>query len=79
MTDHVLLVGHRSVARVLLAYFRGLNREEVADLDVPIGLLYCLEPKPYGADFKAYRWDKTSQWFHEVENFQLQRARDDMQ
>ena len=29
MTDHVLLVGHRSVARVLLAYFRGLKREEV--------------------------------------------------
>lgn len=44
MTDHVLLVGHRSVARVLLAYFRGLKREEVADLDVPLGILYMLEP-----------------------------------
>ena len=44
MTDHVLLVGHRSVARVLLAYFRGLKREEVADLDVPLGVLYMLEP-----------------------------------
>lgn len=58
MTDHVLLVGHRSVARVLLAYFRGLGREEVADLDVPLGMLYCLEPKPYGVDFQAYRWDR---------------------
>ena len=44
MTDHVLLVGHRSVARVLLAYFKGLKREEVADLDVPLGMLYMLEP-----------------------------------
>lgn len=44
MTDHVLLVGHRSVARVLLAYFKGLSREEVADLDVPLGMLYMLEP-----------------------------------
>ena len=44
MTDHVLLVGHRSVARVLLAYFKGLKREEVADLDVPLGTLYMLEP-----------------------------------
>lgn len=44
MTDHVLLIGHRSVARVLLAYFRGLRREEVADLDVPLGMLYSLEP-----------------------------------
>lgn len=44
MTDHVLLVGHRSVARVLLAYFKGLKREEVSDLDVPLGILYMLEP-----------------------------------
>ena len=44
MTDHVLLVGHRSIARVLLAYFKGLNRNDVADLDVPLGMLYVLEP-----------------------------------
>ena len=44
MTDHVLLVGHRSVARVLLAYFMGLQRDDVADLDVPLGALYMLEP-----------------------------------
>ena len=56
MTDHVLLVGHRSIARVLLAYFMGLGRGDVADLDCPLGMLYCLEPKPYGVDFKAYRW-----------------------
>lgn len=79
MTDHVLLVGHRSVARVLLAYFRGLKREEVADLDVPLGMLYCLEPKPYGVDFKAFKWDKDTEWFHEVPDFQLKRAEDDMQ
>ena len=79
MTDHCLLVGHRSVARVLLAYFRGLKREEVADLDVPVGMLYCLEPKPYGVDFKAYKWDKTREWFYEVPEFQLKRAEDDMQ
>lgn len=78
MTDHVLLVGHRSVSRVLLAYFRGLKREAVADLDVPIGMLYCLEPKPYGVEFKAYRWDKQSEWFYEQKNFELKRAEDDM-
>ncbi|KAG8526253.1 uncharacterized protein KY384_000246 [Bacidia gigantensis] len=44
MTDHVLLVGHRSVARVLLAYFMGLKREDVADLVAPLGMLYMLEP-----------------------------------
>ncbi len=44
MTDHVLLIGHRSVVRVLLAYFMGLPRADVADLNVPLGMLYCLEP-----------------------------------
>ncbi|QIX01623.1 hypothetical protein AMS68_007140 [Peltaster fructicola] len=78
MTDHVLLVGHRSVARVLLAYFRGLKREDVANLDVPIGMLYCLEPKPYGVDFKVYKWDKSKAWFFEVPDFKLKRAEDDM-
>lgn len=44
MTDHVLLVGHRSITRVLLAYFQGLKREDISDLDVPLGVLYMLEP-----------------------------------
>ncbi|KAF2219330.1 6-phosphofructo-2-kinase-domain-containing protein [Elsinoe ampelina] len=79
MTDHCLLVGHRSVARVLLAYFRGLKREEVADLDVPIGILYCLEPKPYGVEFKAYRWDKEREWFYEEPGFSMRRDEKDMQ
>jgi 6-phosphofructo-2-kinase len=44
MTDHVLLVGHRSITRVLLAYFKGLGREDISDLDVPLGVAYMLEP-----------------------------------
>lgn len=63
MTDHALLVTHRSVARVLLAYFLGLNRNEVADIDCPLGMLYMLEPKPYGVEFKAYRYNHQSDGF----------------
>ncbi|MCJ1295039.1 hypothetical protein MMC34_006600 [Xylographa carneopallida] len=74
MTDHVLLVGHRSVARVLLAYFKGLNHEDIADLDVPLGMLYMLEPKPYGVDFKAYRYHPETDWFHLVPDYELRRA-----
>lgn len=44
MHDHCILIAHRSVARILLAYFKGLPRNEVTELDVPIGMLYCLEP-----------------------------------
>ncbi|EAW08014.1 6-phosphofructo-2-kinase PFK26 [Aspergillus clavatus NRRL 1] len=71
MTDHVLIVTHRSVARVLLAYFRGLKRDEVADLDVPLGMLYMLEPKPYGVEFKAYRYNPTTDWFDWIPDFAL--------
>ncbi|KAJ5888825.1 hypothetical protein N7495_008866 [Penicillium taxi] len=70
-TDHVLLATHRSTARVLLAYFRGLKRDEVANLDVPMGMLYMLEPKPYGVEFKAYRYNPDSDWFDEMPNYEL--------
>lgn len=74
MTDHVLLVTHRSVARVLLAYFRGLKRNEVADLDVPLGMLYMLEPKPYGVEFKAYRYNPDTDWFDYIPNYEMRQA-----
>ncbi|KAJ5515304.1 hypothetical protein N7527_006864 [Penicillium freii] len=74
-TDHVLLVGHRSVARVLLAYFRGLKRDEVADLDVPLGVLYMLEPKPYGVEFKAYRYNPETDWFDYLPDYELHQVK----
>lgn len=56
MTDHVLLIGHRVVARVLLAYFLGLDRKDVAKLDVPLGRLYGLEPVRCGLySIRLYR------------------------
>ncbi|QKX64294.1 uncharacterized protein TRUGW13939_11468 [Talaromyces rugulosus] len=73
-TDHVLLVTHRSVARVLLAYFVGLGRDEVASLDVPLGVLYMLEPKPYGVDFKAYRYNPQTNWFDYMPDFKLRQT-----
>ncbi|PYH42610.1 6-phosphofructo-2-kinase PFK26 [Aspergillus saccharolyticus JOP 1030-1] len=73
-TDHILLVTHRSVARVLLAYFRGLKRDEVASLDVPLGMLYMLEPKPYGVEFKAYRYNAKTDWFDYIPDFKLQQS-----
>lgn len=73
--DHVLLVTHRSVARVLLAYFLGLDRDEVAGLDVPLGVLYMLEPKPYGVEFKVYRYNPETEWFDHIPGFELHQAR----
>jgi 6-phosphofructo-2-kinase len=74
MTDHCLLVTHRSVARVLIAYFQGLKREDVADLDCPLGMLYQLEPKPYGVEFKAWRYNSETDDFEHMPDYKLRRA-----
>lgn len=71
MVDHVLLIGHRSIARVLLAYFEGLQRDDVADLDMPLGMLYCLEPKPYGVDLNVYEFNEITGGFDRQEDYQL--------
>ncbi|KAI9651148.1 6-phosphofructo-2-kinase [Ciborinia camelliae] len=69
ITDHVLIIGHRSVARVLMAYFMDLTRDDIADLDVPLGMLYAIEPKPYGIEFHAYRYNERQGWFDEVPGY----------
>jgi 6-phosphofructo-2-kinase len=74
MTDHCLLVTHRSIARVLLAYFQGLKREDVADLDCPLGMLYQMEPKPYGVELKAWRYNSETDDFDHLPDYKLQRA-----
>jgi 6-phosphofructo-2-kinase len=71
--DHVLIVGHRSVCRVLMAYFMDLTREDIADLDVPLGMLYCIEPKPYGIDFHAYKYDEKNWTFDELVGYKPQK------
>lgn len=42
--DHVLLITHRAVMRVLLTYFEGLSRDTIASVDVPLNTLYLVEP-----------------------------------
>lgn len=66
--DHVVVIGHRSVCRVLMAYFMDLTRDDIADLDMPLGMIYCIEPKPYGIEFHAYRYNEDSAWFDELKD-----------
>lgn len=75
--DHVLIIAHRSVCRVLMAYFMDLTRDDIADLDVPLGMLYTIEPKPYGIEFHAYRYNegRDDVWtFEEVKGYKPRRA-----
>ncbi|QUC17041.1 uncharacterized protein UV8b_01282 [Ustilaginoidea virens] len=74
ITDHVLIIGHRSVCRVLMAYFMDLTREDITDMDVPLGMLYSIEPKPYGIAFHAYKYNEARAWFDELPNYRPQKA-----
>ncbi|XXG97073.1 hypothetical protein Hte_003367 [Hypoxylon texense] len=74
--DHVLIIGHRSICRVLMAYFMDLTRDDIADLDMPLGMLYAIEPKPYGIEFHAYKYDEDKGWFNEVPGYKPTRTVD---
>ncbi|KAK7724096.1 6-phosphofructo-2-kinase [Diaporthe eres] len=76
VTDHVLVISHRSVCRVLMAYFMDLSRDGIADLDVPLGMLFCIEPKPYGYEFHAYKYNEPAGWFDELPDYKPQKATD---
>ncbi|KAG8407501.1 6-phosphofructo-2-kinase [Metarhizium acridum] len=62
ITDHVLIIGHRSVCRVLMAYFMDLTREDITDMD------------PYGIAFHAYKYNEANGWFDEMPNYRPQKA-----
>lgn len=66
-TDHLLIVSHRVVLRILLAYFLNLDRSAIGELDVPLHTLYCLESHPYGTDYRMYEYDEALDWFVKVE------------
>ncbi|ANB12513.1 Pfk26p [Sugiyamaella lignohabitans] len=66
MTDNCVIICHRVVARVLLAYFMNLGREAIGDLDVPLHTLYVLEPKPYGVDWALYEYNEETDWFYRM-------------
>ncbi len=72
--DHVLIIGHRAVCRVLVAYFMEKDRNDVADLDIPLGMVYVIEPKPYGLEFHAYRYNEEKYDFDELPGFLPERA-----
>lgn len=44
VTGHVLIIGGLAVIRVLLGYCRGLHKDLIADLHIPLGTVYMLEP-----------------------------------
>ena len=50
--------------------------EDITDMDVPLGMLYAIEPKPYGIAFHAYRYNEAQGWFDELPNYKPQKTVD---
>ena len=73
ITDNVLIIAHRSICRVLMAYFMDLTRDDIADLDVPLGIVYLIEPKPYGMHFEAYKYIAEESTFVELQGYTPQK------
>lgn len=66
ITDNLLIITHRVVARVLLGYFLNLSKDVISNLDVPLHSVYCLEPKPYGVTWYLYEYDEEKDKFFKV-------------
>lgn len=66
MEDNCLVITHRVVARVLLAYFMNLGRDAIGELEVPLHTVYVVEPKPYGVSWAIYKYNDHYDWFYKV-------------
>lgn len=75
LEDHVLLITHKVIARVLLAYFMNLDKDYITELDVPLHSVYVLEPKPYGVDWNMYQYEEETNWFYPVDKDKILRRK----
>lgn len=66
ISDSALIVTHRVVARALLGYYMNLSVDVIANLDVPLHCVYCLETKPYGITWSLYEYKIDTDSFRKV-------------
>ncbi|KAH6680888.1 6-phosphofructo-2-kinase [Halenospora varia] len=71
MSDHLLIITHRAVVRILLAYFSGLQRDDLGELVIPKDSVFCFEMKPYGIDVRTFTYCVESSSFQPVPNSSL--------
>ncbi|EEB08196.1 6-phosphofructo-2-kinase [Schizosaccharomyces japonicus yFS275] len=76
LQHHVLIIGHRVIMRIILAYFLGCGREDIAYLNVPLHTVYCIEPRPYGTDTYQYNYDPVNRRFVQVPFSVVNKAHD---
>ncbi|KAI9591325.1 6-phosphofructo-2-kinase-domain-containing protein [Syncephalis fuscata] len=63
--NSVLIITHRVVMRALLAYYCDIPLDRMVNMTVPLHKAYCIEPKPYGALLRQFRYNEATNDFTE--------------
>jgi 6-phosphofructo-2-kinase len=64
--DHILIISHSSISRVLMAYLLDLTRDTITDLDMSLGMLYSVEIKDDDIELHSYKYKEDALDFIEV-------------
>jgi 6-phosphofructo-2-kinase len=65
--NHLVLISHRVVCRILMAYFLNLKKDSIGDLDIPLHSVYTFEPKPFGVLWHLWEYDEIHNNFKELD------------
>jgi 6-phosphofructo-2-kinase len=64
----VLVITHRVIMRALLAYYCDIPLDRMVNMIVPLHMAYCIEPKPFGAVLRQFRYHIETDSFTEEPN-----------
>lgn len=70
-TDHVVLITHRAIVRVLAAYFLGIERDGLGEVRMPRDAVYCFDVEPYGVSFRPFVYDSELGTFAQVPSSEI--------
>ena len=65
--SHLMVISHRVVCRILMAYFLNLQKDSVAELDIPLHSVYMFQPKPFGVLWHLWQYDEATNSFQELD------------
>ncbi|KAI0474512.1 6-phosphofructo-2-kinase-domain-containing protein [Xylaria cf. heliscus] len=70
-TDHLILITHRAVMRILVTYFLGIHRDDINEMQMPRDTVYCFDIEPYGISFRPFMYNSELGTFKQVPNSEI--------
>ncbi|KAI0393307.1 bifunctional 6-phosphofructo-2-kinase/fructose-2,6-bisphosphate 2-phosphatase [Xylariaceae sp. FL0594] len=70
-TDHLVLITHRAVVRVLITYFLGIQRDDLGEIQLPKDTVYCFDIEPYGISLRPFTYRPETGTFNQIPNSDL--------